>query len=150
MATVAYIPSTRQYILTYELFDPSLHALHFEVYYRLSDDPLDFIRSEGIALVAPGPITPRSSPYVITRKSNIFVSCGTLTQVFVNRIGGAPNAWRAIETNAPISYSRALVHVPRNILIFAAASEGEGREGADAWQKMTVSDFPIAGRLHLD
>lgn len=143
MATVAYIPSSKDYILTYELYDP-VFAKKFEVYYRLSKDPLNFLDKEGIRLSAHG-VTPTSSPYVITRNSDIYVSCGTMSQLFVNRDEGNRKSWQMMSTDAPFSYSRSLVHVPGQILIFAA----EGPQEASEWHVMTVTAVSIRGRSRL-
>jgi hypothetical protein len=55
-------------------------------------------------------MVPVSSPYVIwdDREKMIIVSCGTLSEAFVNRGAGDAGAWESRTTGERVSYTRSL------------------------------------------
>ena len=103
------------YIYTYEFYG-AVEA-DFAVYYRINNNPLDFFNSADQPLIATDGTVPVSSPYNVWTPvggslGTIVVSCGTLSEVFVNHNLGAPGAWTKVPTPAGISYTRNLRVLP--------------------------------------
>ena len=85
----------------------------FPVYYRIAGSPLEFDSAVGYPIIAPKSAQPESSPYITWTSAGgengtIVVSCGTLTQVFVNTKLGEQDAWTAVDTPEGVSYTRNL------------------------------------------
>ena len=111
MPTVALLPNG-QYILTYEFHGAAEGS--FSVYYRLSEDPLLFDSAPGQVIRTQSNTVPVGSPYVVWtpaggENGTIVVSCGTKSQVFINRALGHPDAWYDLETVESTSYTRSLM-----------------------------------------
>ncbi len=111
MTTVSSLPNG-QYIMTYEFYGASQAA--FAVYYRVAESPLLFNEAEGYVVQSTSGTVPVSSPYNVWtpvggQNGTIIVSCGTLTQLFINHDLGAPGSpWQEVEVPAGVSYSRSL------------------------------------------
>lgn len=122
MTTVSELPNG-QYFMTYEFYGAPEVA--FAVYYRVSDSPLTFNEAQGYVIESPDGTVPVSSPYNVWtpvggENGTIVVSCGTLTQLFLNRELGAPGStWTKVETPESASYSRSLrvLDDPSKVLI---------------------------------
>lgn len=102
---------------------------HFPVFYRLSEDPLDFDSSPGIPVTADDGVTiPTSSPYVTwspvgnPENGTIILSSNSHSDVFVNQALGAIDGWRRIPTGEDTSYTRHLrvLSDPSYLLIMGA------------------------------
>lgn len=112
MTTVTQLPNGK-YIMTYEfgggpLANASDTGYEFPVYYRINDSPLDFKSSIGLPLITDTGIQPTSSPYVTWTpvggpNGTVIVSCGTLSQVFINQELGDVNAWKSVPTPEGVS-----------------------------------------------
>lgn len=111
MTTVTHLPNGK-YMMTYEFGGGpdwgNVTDYEFPVYYRINDSPLNFNESVGYPVVANG-VHPTSSPYVTWSSvggpnGSILVSCGTLSQIFINNELGAVDAWKMAST--PGSYFR--------------------------------------------
>ena len=130
MTTVAHLPDGR-YMMTYEYGGGPGYPdgeYEFPVYYRIADSPLEFGGATGYPVIAPGTVQPTSSPYVTWTPAggvngSVLVSCGSLTEVFVNKRLGAQGAWEAVETPAGVSYTRHLrvLREDPNLLLIAGA-----------------------------
>ena len=127
MTTVTLLPNG-SYVMTYEYGGgPGFgDDYEFPVYYRIADSPLEFNDAVGYPVIAPGSVQPTSSPYVTWtpvggENGTIVVSCGSLTQVFVNKQLGDQGAWEAVETPAGVSYTRHLriLQEDPNLLLIA-------------------------------
>jgi len=148
MTTVSQLPHGR-WILTYEFYGPGTADTNFGVYYRISNSPLTFNNSVGEALIAKDGTIPVSSPYNVWTpaggpQGTIVVSCGTLSQVFVNDQLGAPGAWTKVETPEGISYSRNLAVLPDNNQILIT---GAGQLGGEN-NSVTTSSIELRRRDH--
>ena len=115
------------YIMTYEYGGgPGFSGYSFPVYYRIASSPLEFNSSIGYPVVA-GATHPTLSPYIVWsaaggENGTIMVSCGTLSEVFVNKGLGAVDQWTMVVTPQPAAYSRHLRVMPQrnNLLIMGA------------------------------
>lgn len=128
MTTVSQLP-LGNWIMTYEFYGAP--QAPFAVYYRINNSPLEFNNSVGQPLIATDGTVPVSSPYNVWTPvggslGTIVVSCGTLSEVFVNHNLGAPGAWTKITTPEGISYTRNLRVLPNEgeILITGAGALG--------------------------
>lgn len=130
MTTVTHLPNGN-YMMTYECGGcPTVTgtAYEFPVYYRINANPLLFNSSIGYPLVTDTGIQPTSSPYITWSPvggadGTIIVSCGTLTEIFVNQELGAVDAWKSVNTPEGVSYSRSLrvfKEIPDHLLIAGA------------------------------
>jgi len=119
MPVVARIGNREEakYILTYEYGGGPVDGVlpvnyTFPVFYKISDDPTKFDEVEGQPIVTDDATrtVPVSSPYVIwdDKEDIIIVSCGTLSDVFVNAAGGAVDGWQSRTTGERVSYTRSL------------------------------------------
>ena len=129
MTTVTLLPNA-SYMMTYEYGGgPGFGDNYsFPVYYRIADSPLEFNNATGYPVIAPDSAQPTSSPYITWssvggENGTIVVSCGTLTQVFVNQQLGEQNSWTSVETPEGVSYTRhlrVLQEDPSALLILGA------------------------------
>ncbi|KAK5115192.1 hypothetical protein LTR85_009950 [Meristemomyces frigidus] len=114
MTTVSELP-LGNWIMTYEFYGAPEAA--FAVYYRISNSPLTFNNSVGRPIIATDGTVPVSSPYNVWTPiggslGTIAVSCGTLSEVFLNHNLGAPGAWTKVPTPEGVSYTRSLRVLP--------------------------------------
>lgn len=128
MTTVSQLP-LGNWIMTYEFYGAPEAA--FAIYYRISNNPLTFNDSVGRPIIATDGTVPVSSPYNVWTPvggplGTIAVSCGTLSEVFLNHNLGAPGAWTKVPTPEGISYTRNLRVLPDEgtILITGAGALG--------------------------
>ncbi|GAB7352277.1 hypothetical protein MBLNU459_g2737t1 [Dothideomycetes sp. NU459] len=110
MPTVSQLP-LGQWIYTYEFYG-AVEA-PFAIYYRISNDPLNFNASLGRPIIATDGTVPVSSPYNVWTPvggalGTIAVSDGTHSEIFLNHNLGAPGAWTKVPTPEGISYTRNL------------------------------------------
>jgi hypothetical protein len=113
MTTVTHLPNGK-YMMTYECGGcPTVTGTDYEfpVYYRINENPLLFNSSVGYPLVTDTGIQPTSSPYITWSpvggpNGTIVVSCGTLTDIFVNQELGALDAWKVCSLGFIPSFSR--------------------------------------------
>ncbi|KAI1617367.1 hypothetical protein EDD36DRAFT_162204 [Exophiala viscosa] len=115
MPVVAHIASAEKYIMTYEYGGGPVDGVlpvnyTFPVFYKISSDPTAFGAVEGQPIVTAGGTVPASSPYVIwdEKENMLIVSCGTLSDVFVNKAEGDVGAWESRATGERVSYTRSL------------------------------------------
>ena len=106
-----------KYIYTYEYGGGPVDGVlpvnyTFPVFYKISEDPTKFGDVEGLPIVTndAARTVPASSPYVIWDKKEqmVIVSCGTLSDVFVNKAVGDVGAWESRTTGERVSYTRSL------------------------------------------
>ncbi|TID25218.1 glycoside hydrolase family 93 protein [Venturia nashicola] len=123
MTTIARLPNGK-HILTYEWVNPP-SGNGQPVHFRLSANPLKFDSAPDYALKAQDGTVPNGSPYVVWTPAGgangtIVVSCGSRSEVFINRGLAAPGTpWIKVSTPAPVSYSRSLLVMsdPKYVLI---------------------------------
>lgn len=114
MATVAYIASKKQYIMTYELCGTDNCA----GWQKISSNPLNFNAVAGNRIVAndANKTLLGNSPYIIwtpnPNKSDgsglLLASGNPREEVFVNDDNADPNNWRMVNINHWSAYSRSL------------------------------------------
>ncbi|KAF1809319.1 exo-arabinanase abnx-penicillium chrysogenum [Eremomyces bilateralis CBS 781.70] len=130
MPTVAYLPNG-QYIYVYEYGggpNPTEPNYSFPVFYRLSKNPEKFNDAPHHPIVSKDGTVPDGSPYVVWtpvggKHGTIVVSCGTRTEIFINKALGAEDAWEKVATPEGKSYTRSLLvfqQDPRYLLIAGA------------------------------
>ena len=143
MTTVAELPSG-QYVMTYEFYGAP--EADFAVYYRMSDDPLNFNAAAGQVVRASDGVVPTSSPYVIWSpvggpNGTIVVSSGNDEAIFLNRELGQSGAWTRVDTPAGMSYTRSLRVLPaeQDILIVG----GGVLSGSNNSVQVTVVDITL-------
>ncbi|KAJ9606061.1 hypothetical protein H2200_009022 [Cladophialophora chaetospira] len=116
MTTVAQIGSG-DFIMTYEYGGGPVDGVFpvnytFPVFYKIASDPTQFGQVEGQSIVTTDVTrtVPVSSPYIIYDKTEnmIIVSCGTLSEVFINKAGGDVASWESRSTGERVSYTRSL------------------------------------------
>lgn len=117
----------------------------FPVYYRISENPLDFNNSVGLPLVSNNGAQPTSSPYVTWSpvggiNGTIIVSCGSLEPISL----GAQDSWKTVQTPEGVSYTRHLraLKNSNHLLIL-----GAGHLPPATTNKFTVSVVDIAKSL---
>lgn len=142
MTTIAHLPNG-QYILTYEFY--GAEEASFAVYYRLSEDPLLFDSAPGQVIRTQSNTVPVGSPYVVWtpaggENGTIVVSCGSDSQVFINRALGHPDAWIDLATPEGTSYTRSLLVLPNGEDILIAG--GGVLNGAS--NRVTASTVNVA------
>lgn len=118
MTTIAKLPNGK-YILTYEYCNyPDSQGGGCPVHYRLSDNPLNFVKAKSHLLEFSNPAGKRSringSPYVVWTpeggpNGTIVVSCSERKEVFINRSLGAENDWKNMGVPGNSSYTRSLL-----------------------------------------
>lgn len=117
MTTVVQLPN-KKWMMTYEYGGgPGFSSYAFPVYYRISDSPLTFNSSVGYPIIAGG-LQPEGSPYLVWSpvggaNGTLAVSCGGLTQVFLNKQLGDVNSWTVLEAPGDYSYTRHLRIMPQ-------------------------------------
>lgn len=149
MATVAYIQSTKQYIMTYENCGPGNCA----VTYKVSSSPLKFGSVSGTTLVSndSSATTPVGSPYVIwtphpnrSDGSGLIIANGNSQEaVFVNEDSAKPNGWKKVDVGQWSAYSRSLriINVQgKNKLLLS--NGGNMGNGANNWVACGVVEIP--------
>ncbi|KAF7592745.1 hypothetical protein BBP40_012503 [Aspergillus hancockii] len=112
MPIVTKLPNG-QFLMTYEygsFFNTSSYS--FPVYYRLSEDPEDFLSAPHQKLIVSSGTKPTGSPYNVWssfggENGTIVVSSGNEGPVFVNQALGE-GEWTEIATPESASYTRAL------------------------------------------
>lgn len=152
MTTVALLPNGK-YIFTYEYGGGPHNGgtdYQFPVYYRISSNPLEFLKAADHALIANDGTQPVSSPYVTWSpvggvNGTIIVSSGSLTDIFINQELGAVNAWRKVPTPEGVSYTRHLrvfKDNPNHLLIM-----GGGHLPPSTTNRITVSVIDLKKAL---
>ncbi|QSZ31152.1 hypothetical protein DSL72_000715 [Monilinia vaccinii-corymbosi] len=153
MTTITQLPN-KQYLMTYEygggptVANPSTYQ--FPVHYRISSSPLTFLSAPDNAIITNNGIQPIGSPYVTWTpvggvNGTIIVSCGTRSEIFVNRALGDKSAWKTIKTPEGTSYSRHLrvLDTDKNQLMIM----GGGVLPPSKTNKVTVSVIDITQGL---
>jgi hypothetical protein len=113
MPTVAKLPNGK-YIYTYEYGGgPAITTSYqFPVYFKIAANPEKFNAATGLSIKATDGTIPNGSPYVVWSpvggvNGTIIVSCGTMSQIFVNtQLGEGP--WRKVDAPEGTSYTRHL------------------------------------------
>ncbi|KAI3391085.1 hypothetical protein diail_7963 [Diaporthe ilicicola] len=127
MATVAYSPVSKQYVMTFE--NCGLDG-GCPVHYKVSPDPLKFGAVADYPLI-PGDsdLNPQGSPFVIwtsvpgNESEGIFIANGaSREEVFVNTDAVDPNGWKPVDVGQWSAYSRELriIQTPKG-----SASDGK-------------------------
>ena len=140
MPVVTKLPNA-QYILTYEFYgavegqsSKSFSRLTqcalvapFAVYFKLSNDPLNFASATGSVLRTSNGYIPIGSPYSVWLpvggfNGTIVTNAGSSSSVFLNT-GLGYGEWIEVNSTAPASYSRSLVSLlsGEEVLIVGAA-----------------------------
>ena len=150
MTTVAKLPQG-QWIMTYEFYG-AVEA-DFAVYYRVSDDPLNFNASEGHVVESEDGTVPVSSPYVVWTpyggaNGTIAVSSGTNQEVFLNRNLDASGLWDKVPCVEGISYTRNLRVLPDNsTLLVTGAGVLSGSNNSVTTSTLDLTSVAPASRL---
>lgn len=112
MPTVARLPNGK-FIMTYEYGGgPDLSPYTFPVYFKTSSNPEAFGSATGRVIKTADGVIPVGSPYVVWSpvggpNGTIIVSCGTRTEIFINKnLGEGP--WTMIATPEAEAYTRYL------------------------------------------
>ncbi|KAL6702510.1 hypothetical protein ACN47E_001600 [Coniothyrium glycines] len=112
MPTVIQLPN-KKFLMTYEYGGgPDLSPYTFPVYFKTASNPENFGAETGRVIKTTDGTIPVGSPYVVWSpvggaNGTIIVSCGTRTEVFVNRnLGEGP--WTMVATPEATSYTRHL------------------------------------------
>lgn len=149
MATVAYIQSTKKWIMTYENCGPGNCA----VTYKVSTSPLTFGSVQGQALHSndSSAVVPAGSPYVIwtphpnrTDGSGLIIANGnSREEVFVNEDSAGPNGWKMVNVGQWSAYSRCLriidVKGKKKLLLSNGGNLGDGSKN---WVACGVVEIP--------
>ncbi|KAK8238155.1 BNR/Asp-box repeat protein [Phyllosticta capitalensis] len=145
MTTVAKLQSG-DYIMTYEFF--GAREVAFAVYYRVSNDPLNFNAAEGRVLRATDGTVPTSSSYIVWTpvggsSGTIVVSAGDFSELFTNTSPDASGPWVKIQISEPKSYSCSLTVLrdPSKILVVGGGPL-KGKAGSN---RVTGSVITIGG-----
>lgn len=149
MPVISQLPLSN-WIMTYEFYG-AVEA-DFAVYYRINNNPLKFSESIGQPLIATDGTVPVSSPYnawtpVGGSLGTIVVSCGTLTEVFVNHNLGATGAWTKVPTPQGVSYTRNLRVLPNEGEILITGAGHLPPAGNNSVTTGTTSVEPIGPKL---
>ena len=115
MPIVAQIGKDGDYVMTYEYGGGPVDGVQpvnytFPVFYKVSADPEAFGSAVGQPIVTndAARTVPASSPYVIwDEEIGLIVSCGTSSDVFVNK-GTGVDGWESKYTGERVSYTRSL------------------------------------------
>ncbi|KAH7090401.1 hypothetical protein FB567DRAFT_437506 [Paraphoma chrysanthemicola] len=120
MATVAYSPISKKYVMTFEFCGGPLTS-GCPVYYKVSNNPLNFDSAvEQPIIPNDGNLNPNGSPYVIyvsKGATGIFIANGNSREdIFVNTDTVDPNGWKPIDVGQWSAYSRELriISTPSN------------------------------------
>ena len=141
MTTVSQLP-LGNWIMTYEFYG-AVEA-DFAVYYRISNDPLNFNASVGRPIIATDGTVPVSSPYNVWSNvggplGTIVVSCGTDSHVFLSHDLGTSGFWTKVPTPEGQSYTRSLRVLDEEGKILIAGGGVLGGEN----NKVTVSKINV-------
>ncbi|KIW50433.1 hypothetical protein PV05_12020 [Exophiala xenobiotica] len=146
--------SSATYIMTYEYGGGPVDGVlpvnyTFPVFYKISSDPTAFRAVEGQPIVTndESRTVPVSSPYVIydEKEDMIIVSCGTLSDVFVNHAGGDVGAWESRTTGERVSYTRSLRIIYDQSWERALLLAGGGKLPPSEGNEVTVGVVDIQG-----
>lgn len=126
MTTISQLPNGK-YLITYEFGGGPGFAsgYHFPVTYRLSSDPEKFESATDIPLITTDGVVPEGSPYNVWspvggKNGTIIVSCGTSSDIYINRGLGEPGTpWIRVPTPEKEAYTRHLrvLHHQQKLLI---------------------------------
>ncbi|CAO1625341.1 unnamed protein product [Parajaminaea phylloscopi] len=113
MPTLAQLGKNGKWILTYENYrwqQPN----EFQVYYKMSDDPLSWADKKKVPMVATDGTIPISSPYVTWtpvggRQGTIVVTAASDSSLYLNKAGGDSKAWTRLCTNSKGQYTRSVM-----------------------------------------
>jgi hypothetical protein len=137
MSVVAYIPPLKKYILVFEQGNGtrSKGGNSYPDNYKLADDPLLFEAASPLYIEAKDmngtkvqSLEPGSAPYVVWTPAGgvngtIVVTDGNHQKLFINRQGGAVDAWETRMVGEPHAYARSL-HVlqkyPDHLMVIGA------------------------------
>lgn len=120
MATIAALPGA-QWIMTYEY--PGAPGGGYPVYYRISNDPENWVNApERVLRTTEGEI-PASSPYVVWApgggpQGTIIVSANNDSALFLNTMNGAQDSWVKVPAPAGGGYSRCLIPLSDSKTVF--------------------------------
>jgi hypothetical protein len=116
MATVAYSPISKKYVMTFEFCGGPLTG-GCPVYYKVSKSPLTF-GSAALQPIIPGDgqLNPNGSPFVIwtlepgaSGKKGVFIANGnSREEVFINNDAIDPTGWKPVNVGQWSAYSREL------------------------------------------
>ncbi|PWZ01228.1 hypothetical protein BCV70DRAFT_216520 [Testicularia cyperi] len=107
MATIAYSPVSKKYVLMYEYCGSQGCRVH----YRSASDPLSFASASDYELNANGSV-PVSGPYIIYYKApgastGTFIASGSNdARVYLNNDAAASNTWKTVDVGQYPGYSR--------------------------------------------
>ncbi|KAH7146328.1 hypothetical protein EDB81DRAFT_651383 [Dactylonectria macrodidyma] len=129
MATVAYSPISKKYVMTFEYCGGPLTG-GCPVYYKVSKDPLKFGAADFQPIIpGNGQLNPNGSPFVIwapepgKENKGVFIANGnSREELFVNTDAVNPNGWKPVSVGQWSAYSRELriIDTPER-----SAAEGE-------------------------
>ncbi|KAF2235926.1 glycoside hydrolase family 93 protein [Viridothelium virens] len=160
MTTVAQLP-TGQYIMTYEFYGAP--EADFAVYYRISENPLNFNNATGQVVRASDGVVPTSSPYIVWSEAGgpngtIVVSSGNDEAIFLNQELGNSANWTRVDTPAAQSYTRSLRVLPgqEQVLIVGGGVLNGANNSVQATtvnigsNSSSAGDFPPFARCEKD
>ncbi|KAH7075740.1 hypothetical protein BKA63DRAFT_413624 [Paraphoma chrysanthemicola] len=112
MATVAYSPISKKYVMTFEFCGGPLTS-GCPVYYKVTNNPLNFDSAiEQPIIPNDGNLNPNGSPFVIyvsKGATGIFIANGnSREEIFVNTDAVDPNGWKPVDVGQWSAYSREL------------------------------------------
>ncbi|KAH6874035.1 hypothetical protein B0T10DRAFT_465912 [Thelonectria olida] len=130
MATVAYSPVSKKYVMTFEYCGGPI-AGGCPVYYKVSDSPLTFGSASLQPIIAnDGQLNPNGSPFVIwtpepgkTGKGIFIANGNSREEIFVNTDAVDPNGWKPLNVGQWSAYSREL-----RIINSPAGSAAQGKQ----------------------
>ncbi|KAJ5176578.1 uncharacterized protein N7482_002455 [Penicillium canariense] len=109
MAVVTYIPTTGQYMLSYEYCNAPSGGC--PAYYRLASDPTQFLNAPDKALTTTSGHKPGGSPYSVwygsTTAGAVILSTNSDTDLFVSKDNA--NTWTTVNVNQYTGQSRHLL-----------------------------------------
>ena len=109
MATVAYIPSTASYILTYEYCG----SQNCNVWYRIATSPLEFQNAQDYAVYTSAGTRPSSSPYVVHTTNTkgqpiIIMNAMSSNDLWINN-DVVNEYWTTVDVGQNAAYSRSIL-----------------------------------------
>lgn len=114
MATVAYSPNSKKYVMTFEYCGGPL-ADGCPVYHKVATDPTKFLSSPALPIIPnDGKLNPNGSPYVLWtnqgpgNKGTFIMNGNSREEVFLNTDAVDPNGWKPVSINQWSAYSREL------------------------------------------
>lgn len=112
MPILAQMGTNGKWIMTYENYRYN-QPNAFQVYYKISNDPLSWADKAAVPLVAQDGTIPTSSPYVTWTSvggsaGTLVVSAASDSALYLNKASGASNAWTRLSTSSPGQYSRSV------------------------------------------